>query len=120
MFDGILPLLWTFLCVVVIVGLAYWFTKYIVGRGFGPYGAGEKTGSIRVLSRLTVGKDQQLLLVRAGTRYFLVGAAQGGISTLAEFSQEEAEAWMEAGEQGASPPSFSQALGTVLRQRKKR
>ena len=102
------------------MGLAYWFTKHVVGRGFGPYAAGEKTGNLQSLSRITVGKDQQLLLVRIGARHFLLGCAQGGISTLAEFSQEEAAAWMETGETGGNTPSFSQALATVLRQRKKR
>lgn len=123
MFDsnnGLLSLLWVVVCVVVVIGLAYWFTKHVVGKGgFRGIGGGQKTAAIQVIARTAVGKDQQLLLVRAGERYFLLGAANAGISLVAEFTEEEAQKWAKppAQENGGQPPSFTEALQTVIKQK---
>ena len=78
-----------------IFSLAYWFTKYVVGRGafngLGMSGGGER---FRVLARLNLGRDQMVLLVQAGERFFLLGVTAGAISNLAEYTREEAEAWI--------------------------
>lgn len=113
-------LLWVILSVVVIIALAYWFTKYVVGRGafngLGMSGGGER---FRVMARLNLGRDQMVLLVQAGERFFLLGVTAGAISNLAEYTREEAEAWTTAPEQPA-PPSFGEALRTVLQQKRRR
>jgi len=42
--------LWMLVCVVLIIGLAYWFTKYVAGRGaLGAFSAGRR---MEVLDRL--------------------------------------------------------------------
>ncbi len=123
MFDSgneLLSLLWVVVCVVLVIGLAYWFTKHVVGKGgLRGFSGGQKTGALQVLARTAVGKDQQLLLVRAGERYFLLGAASGGISLVAEFTEEEALKWKNppAQENGGQPPSFTEALQTVIKQK---
>lgn len=121
MFDSIwLSLLWVLVCVVVIIVLAYWFTKHVVGRGaFNALGMSGGNERFRVLARLNLGRDQMVLLVQAGERYFLLGVTAGAISTLAEYTQEEAEAWTHVPEQPA-PPSFGEALRTVLQQKRRR
>ena len=119
-FESLLSLLWVLLCVVVIVALAYLFTRYAAGRGglgmMGMAGGGQQ---FKVLARLALGREQAAVLVQAGERYLLLGVAPSGISALAELSREEAQALCQRPEQPA-PPSFREALRTVLQQRKQR
>lgn len=119
--EQILSLLWVLACVVVIVGLAYWFTKFVVGRGgLSTLGLGQGTESFRVLARLPLGRDQSLVLVQTGERYFLLGVTQSAISTLAELTPEEAEAWRRPQAEQPAPPSFREALQMMLHQKKGR
>lgn len=124
MFDNeLFSLLWVLVSLVVVIGLAYWFTKHVVGKGgLGFLGGAQKTDAIQVISRTAVGKDQQLLLAKVGERYFLLGVTGGGISLVAEFSPEEAQAWNKPAspQTGEQPPSFSEALQTVIKQKLKR
>ena len=118
--SELFSLLWVLVCVLCIIGLAYWFTRYVVGRA----AAGRTlngAGRIEVLTRTAVGRDQQLLLVRAGGRTFLLGATGSGITCLAEFTAEEAAALSGTdGEAGEQPPGFKEALQKVIQQKMKR
>lgn len=117
-------LLWGLICVVVVLSLAYWFTKYVVGRGGAPLLRSVRSaGNFKVLSQLSVGKDQHLAVVQAGERFFLIGATPSQISLLAEFSPEEAQAWQtktSAAGEDQQLPTFGEALQRVLNQRKQR
>ena len=98
--------LWTICAILGVLVLAYLFTRYVAGRGQGG-------GPSRV------GKDQRLLLVRAGETYYFLGVTQGSITCLEKLTAEEAEAWM-GGADGAAAPKmgFQEALHSVLEQRK--
>lgn len=116
-----LSLLWVLICVVVIIGLAYWFTRYMASRGgLGALGVSKGNEQFRVLARLALGKDQALVVVQAGERYFLLGVTQSSVSTLAELTQEEAGPWLTKPDAQAVPPSFREALQKVLQQRRQR
>lgn len=121
--NPVFSLLWMVVSVVVIIGLAYWFTKYVAGRGglgaFGPLRAGE---GLELLAQLPLGREQRLVVVRAGERYFLLGATASEISVLAEFTAEEAALWRERAEtqEKRETPSFREALNTVMRQKGRR
>ena len=116
-------LLWMVVSVIVIIALAYWFTKYVAGRGglgaFGPLKAGR---GLEVLAQLPLGRDQKLVVAQAGERYFLLGVTASELSMLAELTAEEAAFWLEpAGtEEKRETPSFREALNTVLRQKGRR
>ena len=117
-----LTLLWVIVCAVLIIGLAYLFTKYVAGRGkigMGAFGMARGTDQFKVLGRLALGKEQMLVLVQVGKRYFLLGVTASEISTLSELTEEEAGPWLAAQEQSA-PPSFGEALRTVLQQKRQR
>ena len=78
----------------VMVGIlagAYYFSRW-TGKMFGTM-PGLGGPNMRVLDRLSVGRDQSVLVVRVGGRYFLVGAAPSGVSLLAELSEEEGSVW---------------------------
>ena len=118
--DSWLSLLWVVICVALILVLAYLFTRYVAARGLPNGFGGRGAEALRVLSRLPVGRDGTLAVVQAGERYFLLGITPSAISNLAEFTKEEAEAWSAKQEEQPAPPSFKEALHTVIRQRRQR
>lgn len=119
--DSLLSLMWMLLCVVVIIVLAYLFTKYVAGRrGFGGLGASGGTGRFKALARLPLGREQSAVLVQAGERYLLLGVAPSGVTMLAELTQEEAQALYAPPPDQPAPPSFGEALRAVLKQKKPR
>jgi len=118
--DSLLSLAWLLLCVAVIIVLAYLFTKYVAGRGGVTAGLGSGSWNFKVLRRLPLGRDQAILLVRVGERFLLLGVTVSGISLLAELTAEEAEALNAPDPGEPAPPSFGEALRSVLKQRKPR
>ncbi len=111
--------LWMLVCVVLIIGLAYWFTRYVAGRGaLGAFSGGRR---MEVLDRMPLGRDQSVVLARVGERYLLLGAGTAGITLLAELTEEEAAAWKPpetAAEE--KKPGFKEAFLTMMKQRERR
>ncbi len=92
--EDIAALLWLLVSVIVILGLAYWVTKHLAGGGMlGNLGTAGMWRKIEILARLPLGKGQSLLVVRTGSRCFLLGVAQNDISVLAEFTEADLESW---------------------------
>ena len=117
--NPVLTLLWVLLCAAAIIAFAYLFTRYVAGRGgMGLGGVSGGTERFRALARLSLGREHAAVLVQAGDRYLLLGIAPSGVSLLAELTKEEAEALI--GPPKPPPPSFREALHTVLQQRKQR
>lgn len=116
-------ILWLLIAVVLVMGLAYLFTRYVAGNHSLLSGRGKSEKMLRVVEQTYMGRDRQIVLVQAGDRYFLLGNTPTQITTLAELSPEEIEAWREKerqmGEEGQSP-SFAQALQEILKQRGRR
>ncbi len=109
--------LWMFVCVVLIIGLAYWFTKYVAGRGaLGAFSGGRR---MEVLDRMPLGRDQSLILVRVGERYLLLGAGTAGVTLLSELTGEEAAAW-KAPERAEEHPGFKEVFFTIMKQKGRR
>ena len=114
----ILPLLWALLVTGVVLALAYWFTRHVVGRMAGGGLAGGRR--MAVLEQIPLGKEEKLLLVRLGDRLYFLAVTPGGANILRELTQEEAQPWLSQEPAApAVPDSFSQALRRVLEQRKK-
>lgn len=113
-------LLWVVVCAALIIGLAYWFTKYVAAQGkLGSFGMAKGAEQFKVLARLSLGKEQMLVLVQVGGRYLLLGVTHSAISTVAELTAEEAETWTKPPDQ-PPPPTFREALRTVLQQKRQR
>lgn len=114
----ILSLLWALLVTALVLVLAYWFTRHVVGRMAG--GGLARGRRIQVLEQVHLGKEQRLLLVRMGERLYYLAAAPGGVTVLRELTQEESAEWLS---QEPSAPAvsdgFAQALRRVLEQRKR-
>ena len=116
-----LPLVWFFICVVLIMGLAYFFTKYVVGRNLPVSFGGARRGMMHILAQMPLGRDRQVILIQVGERYFLLGSTANEIRLLSEIGGEEIEAWREKerqmGEEG-QVPSFTQSLQEILKGRR--
>ena len=79
--------------ILVLVG-AWWFTRWAgPGLGGSPFVAGKGGGRLQVLDRAMIGRDQALLVVKAGQRYLLLGCTPAGVTLLAELNREEGEIW---------------------------
>lgn len=103
--------------VILILVMAYVVSKWVAGHG--PLYAGGRSGveSLCVLRQISVGRNERLLLVRLQERCLLVGVTAGGMTLLAELTQEEAAQWLQKREAPASP-SFLDALKENLSKKK--
>ena len=124
MLDGnpVVSLLWMIVSIAVIIGLAYWFTRYVAGRGaWGAFAPMKVGAGLELLAQLPLGREQKLIVAQVGERFFLLGVTASEISMLAEFTAEAAF-WRERVEtaEKRETPSFREALNTVLRQRGRR
>lgn len=108
MLDEITSLLGMLLAVIVILALAWWVTSLIARQGLAGWAgvsgfAKNKPDELCVLRQIPVSRSERLVLVRLHNRCLLLGAAQGGVSLLAELTEEEAQPWLEqTAEAGAS------------------
>ena len=119
--DSLFSLIWLLICVLVVVVLAYLFTRYVAGRGGGMAGLSGASERFKVLSRLALGREQGVMLVKAGEKFLLLGVTPAGITLLKELTQEEADAICPPPDPDLPPPpSFGEALRTVLKQKKPR
>ena len=117
--EEILSLIWALLVTVLILALAYWFTRHVVGRMAGGRFTGRQ-GRITVLDQVSLGKDQRLVVARVGRQVYLLGVTSGGISCLQVLSEEEAALWNEQPppSNGSPQTGFAEALRKVWEQRK--
>ena len=104
MTQEILSLLGALLVIVLVLGGSYFFTRWAgthLNGGLLPRGGGSR---MRILDRISIGRDQQLLVVQAGGRYLLLGSA-GDILVGKVTPKGETELTAEEGAQWQIPPS---------------
>ena len=108
--------LWLLVAVVLIMGLAYLFTRYVAGNPNLLSHRRKNEKMLNIVEQTYVGRDRQVILMQAGDRFFLLGNTPTQITTLAELSAEEVEAWREK-EMGVETqtPSFTQSLQEILK-----
>ncbi|MEA5040828.1 MAG: flagellar biosynthetic protein FliO [Clostridiaceae bacterium] len=98
-------LLLPLLGVALVIFLAYIFTKWLAGK----YSGNAAGRYVKVIERLSVGKDRELVLIELNGRAHLLGITGQGVTTICSF---------EAGElpPRASPHAtgFREALETAL------
>ena len=103
----------------VLVG-AYFFTRW-AGQNMGGGLFDLRSGQLQVLDRAALGRDQALLVVKAGQRYLLLGSSTAGVTLLAELPREEGECWeapvSPQGPEGKQSPNF-RALMRRLKEKK--
>lgn len=86
------------LTVVVVLVMAWWFTR-LLGRQWGQFSG---SGNIRLAGQLQVGRDRSILLLKVGEEHFLVGVSPAGVQLLSKVEGDF--------EAGASPETSAQAV----------
>lgn len=120
--NPLVSLLGMLSCIVLILVLAYGFTRYVVGSAWlGDFKTGQRNESLRVLAQTPVGKDQRLAVIQAGSRYLVVGMTPHSINLLAELTQEEAAEWKKetAGSSAVMLSGFQQTLIDTWQKRRR-
>jgi flagellar protein FliO/FliZ len=69
----------------VILGAAYFVTKYIAVKGF----KASANKNLKIIETVSLGIDKSLLLVKVGEQYLLLGSTQKNISMLTAIDQEK-------------------------------
>ena len=93
MTQEILSLLGALLVIVLVLGGSYFFPRWAgthLNGGLLPRGGGSR---MRILDRISIGRDQQLLVVQAGGRYLLLGSSADRLTLLTELTAEEGAQW---------------------------
>lgn len=93
--------------VVIVLYLSYKCSRFIAVRGGF---AGASGSTMRLLSRLPLGQDKQLVLVEAGGRYLLLGVSAAGIQCIAELTEDQANKCLTKPQDGQKAPDFSEIL----------
>lgn len=119
--NDYLALLGMLLTVIVILILAYGFTKYLARFQLGKMRPSANGGKMRLVDQLAVGSDQRIALVQIGSRYLILGLSSNAITQLAELSEEEAALWnLETADGAASTfPGFRSSLLEAFKQKRK-
>ena len=89
--SQILSVLGLLAVILLVLAGAWLFTRW-AGQNLGFPAAG-RAGRLQVLDRTSLGRDQALLVVKAGQRYLLLGSTPAGLTLLAELTREEGESW---------------------------
>ena len=117
--SALLSLVGALAVIGAILVLAYYATRLLalrVPKGFA-MARGER--HMQVLEQMPVARDQKLMVVQVGQRFFLLGATANNIQPLAELTPEEGQQWHQGPEEGA-PPSFREALLSQLKKQGKK
>lgn len=116
--QELFSLLGIILVLLLVLGGCYLFTRW-AGTGLGGrFGAGGGGARMKVVERLPVGRDQALMVVRLGERYFLLGSSSSGFSLLAELTEEEGALWAPSAEPTDKPGMDFRELLRKLREKK--
>lgn len=108
--------------VLLILGLAYWFTRHVVGSGgLDRIAFRQRNENLQVLAQIPVGKDQSLAVIQIGERYFAVGITPQNITMLSELTADEISPWRKdtAREDTVSLSGFQQTLINTWNKKKR-
>lgn len=108
MIEAVLSMVLVLAMFILVLVLAYYATKF-VGKKYGARGQGSQM--IRVLDRVAISQDKQLLIIRAAGKTMLIGTAPHAISKLCDI--DETELPPEPDEEPG--PAFSQVLSNLIR-----
>ncbi len=99
--------------VILVTGLAYLFTRYVVGNRQGMFmGKQKRNQQMRVIQCMALGKSQRIAVIQVGTRYYLMGITEQNVSLLAELAEDEVECFLE--EVPVDMPDFKKSLMDIL------
>ncbi len=93
--------------VVAILFAAHFVTKWIAGAPHMTAARGDER--LRVLGRISLGRDGQAVVLQMGKRCLLLGVTPTSITLIRELDEEETAQWISV-QETVAPPSFLEAL----------
>ncbi len=72
------------LTVILVLVMAWWCSR-LLGKQWGQF---SRSGNIRLVGQLQVGRDRSILLVKVGGDHFLIGVSPAGIQLLSKVDGE--------------------------------
>lgn len=82
--PGILEIVLLLLVCAAVIAAAYYTTRYMARKA----GAGIKSRHMQVLDRLSISKDSQIIIIKAGGKTHMVGITGHSINHLAELDED--------------------------------
>ena len=102
------------LAFVIVIFLAYYVTRFLGASGR----LGRVKGSnLRILEGLSVGQQNNVQLVRAGKRYFLLGVSKERVTLLTELGEDDIDATVYEQAQASPALPFDKVLGRLYKPR---
>jgi flagellar biosynthetic protein FliO len=83
-FENFLKTIYYLIMFALILGLAYYITKFIARKGL----TQNKTKTMKLMESMPLGVDKSLHLVQVGAQYFLIGSAAKSMVLISELDQE--------------------------------
>lgn len=116
-------ILWAVVCVVVVLGMSYWVTRFLGGRGLlrGDL-AGGKRGRIRILEQQSLGREEKLVVAQVEEHCYLLGVTANQITLLSELPWDPEQGTQEGDLEPKEnkKPAFREAFFDALRQKTRR
>ena len=116
-------IVWAIVCIVVVLGMSYWVTRFVAGRGLLKGGIGRSgSGQIKVVEQYMLGRDQRLVVVQVGEKHYLLGITANNISMLSEIEWDPTKGLDDEllAQAAKERPAFREAFFDALRQRTRR
>lgn len=114
--HSLLSLLGALVVIVLVMAGAYFFTRWAGKIGvFSSLTRPTGNGRLQVLDRVPLGKDQWLLVIQMGTRYFLLGSTPSALTMLSELTPEEGALWHSPSSHDDSSQRISPDFQALLR-----
>ena len=106
----------TFLAVVLILFLSYWFTKYIGVRAM----KNRNSRHMQIVDRLSISQDKSILVLKVEKNYYLLSLSQSGLSLIKELENIDEDAFQDMPEmQGKMEHDFKEVLSQYFTNKKK-
>jgi len=77
-----------FIVIILLFGGLLFLRKYLI-KNANKLGGVKSGNYMKILDRLAVSQDKQIILIEAGNKILLIGASAQRVETLAEYSKEE-------------------------------
>lgn len=106
--------------VLILVLIASYYTTKLVGRQLGTSSQWQVGQNIKIVERLSMGKDQHIIVADVAGRYLVLGCTPTQISHLCELTPEESAQLLEINTsyQGNIALSFSQWMQKIKETKK--
>lgn len=105
----------TFLSVILILFLSYWFTKYVGTKTMKP----RSSAHMEIVDRLAISQDKSIIILKVEKNFYLLSLSQNGIGLIKELEGIEEDLFRDMGEsQGQMEHDFKDVINQYFSNRR--